>query len=192
MRLYLVRHPRVDAPKNVCYGQADLACALGWQDQLPNAARLLPTEATIRVVSSPLRRCRVLAEAWVASYAPGRDILIEPDLMELSFGEWEGRLWSEIDRADIDLWAQSTVGYAAPGGESLQQLADRVAAVIARLPMDGPDHVVFCHSGVIRVITAMLLGMPLENTLRFEVAHLSVTLLERHALRPRLLYFNRV
>lgn len=192
MRLFLVRHPRVADAENICYGQSDLDCAPGWREQLAETARLLPTDPTVQVVASPLIRCRLPAETWCAQYGSGRGITWEPDLKELHFGAWEGRSWSDIDRAEIDRWALDPAGFAAPAGESLRDLSERVSRVVARWAEDGGDRIVFCHSGVIRVLATAFLGMPIEKSLLLEVDHLSVSLFEWHAKRPKMRYFNRI
>lgn len=189
MRLYLVRHPQVESHREICYGQLDLACAPGWHPQLELAARWLPEPGQVRTVSSPLQRCRLVAEAWLGD----RDTpILEPELKELSFGEWEGRPWQDIDRAALDEWAQDQTGFCAPGGESLSTFSQRINRVVDRwLAEDDRDRVVFTHSGVIRMLVVRVLGMPLANSLRMEVDHLSVSLFDLKPKHPKMLFLNR-
>ncbi|MCP2936467.1 hypothetical protein NK983_27680, partial [Salmonella enterica subsp. enterica serovar Typhimurium] len=59
--LYLVRHPKPAVDPALCYGAADLPVA---EDIAACAARLAPLlPSGARVVSSPLTRARLLAEA---------------------------------------------------------------------------------------------------------------------------------
>ena len=102
MPLFLIRHPRPLIESGVCYGQLDVEAEdpARLADQL--AARL---PARIPIISSPLRRARVLAEALGKRLdAPVHD---DPRLREIDFGNWEGQRWEAIDRALLDAWAVS-------------------------------------------------------------------------------------
>ena len=62
--LYLIRHPRPAVPAGLCYGSTDLALAAEEGEGSVAAARLrplLPQDAPF--LSSPLTRCRLLAQA---------------------------------------------------------------------------------------------------------------------------------
>lgn len=191
MRLYLVRHPQVESHREICYGQLDLACAPGWRPQLVQTARLLPEPGTILTVSSPLQRCRLVAETWLE--ATDTTPIFEADLVELSFGEWEGRRWHDIDRAALDEWARDKTRFCAPGGESLLTFSRRVNAVIDRwLAEDDRDRVLFTHSGVIRMMVVRVLGMPLDNSLSMAVDHLSVSAFDLNRDRAKMLFMNRL
>jgi alpha-ribazole phosphatase len=52
--------------------------------------------------------------------------------------------------------------FAPPGGESGSALVDRVRDVLARLREDRQDCVVVSHGGPLKVLTALLLGVPLD------------------------------
>ncbi len=141
MGLTLLRHPRVNAP-GICYGQSDVPLAMGFEDAIAKAVLQVPKAQ--RLVSSPSARCLVLAEAL--SLATALPVTLDPRLLELNFGTWEGRAWSQIPRAESDPWAEDPVTRAPPGGESFTQLQTRVAAALADL-----DHtLVVTHAGPIR------------------------------------------
>ena len=112
MPLFLIRHPRPLIESGVCYGQLDVEAEdpARLADQL--AARL---PARIPIISSPLRRARVLAEALGKRLdAPVHD---DPRLREIDFGNWEGQRWEAIDRALLDAWAADILYFTPPGGE---------------------------------------------------------------------------
>jgi alpha-ribazole phosphatase len=143
LTLYLLRHPRPLIAPGICYGQLDVAA----EDPAPIVARLrreLPPG--LPVWSSPLQRCRTLAEALQP--APRLDAR----LMELDFGAWEGRPWDDIARPELDAWAADVDGYAPPGGEAPHQLQRRVLAFVGALPAGA--HLVVTHAGVIRTLLA--------------------------------------
>ncbi|WP_394780309.1 histidine phosphatase family protein [Undibacterium sp.] len=162
MHIYLIRHPRPDIAAGICYGQSDIAADASHCSEvvLELAAKLPPH---VRIVSSPLRRCAVLAHALAAvvqSSAP----LLDAWLMEMNFGTWELCRWDDIARADIDAWAADTVHYRAGGGESLLQVAARVVDFLKGLQSQ-PDAAIalVCHAGPIRLMRLYQHGMlPVE------------------------------
>ena len=98
-RLHLWRRGRAGrvAP-GICYGQLDVDC----EDPQPIAARLRPQiPAGTPVISSPLRRARLLALALDSQAG------IDGRLSEIDFGEWEGRPWNDIDREALDAWFEA-------------------------------------------------------------------------------------
>jgi len=155
LTLYLVRHPRPLIAPGVCYGQLDIAA----ENPALIVARLrseLP--ADLPVWSSPLQRCRTLAEALQS--APH----IDARLMEMNFGAWEGRSWDDIPRLELDAWAADIDGYAPPGGESPRQLQQRVLAFVDELPAGA--HLLVTHAGVIRALLAAAAGETLAAALQ--------------------------
>ena len=79
-----------------------------------------------RLVSSPLERCRRLAERIGA--ARGLVPVVDERLREFDFGTWEGVPWESIPRAELDAWAADFLHARPHGGESVQMLHERVAA----------------------------------------------------------------
>jgi len=89
---------------------------------------------------------RALTTARLAYGEPA----IDRRLREMHFGELEGRRWDAIDPAERDA-ILAFVDYAAPGGESIADLRERVLGFVGALP-DG-RHLVFSHGGAIRMLT---------------------------------------
>ena len=107
-----------------------------------------------KVVTSPARRCRLLADA--ISPAP----IIEARLQELDFGTWEGVAWEAVPRAALDAWAADPLGFAPPGGETGAALIERVQRAVAALIDAGEDCIVITHGGPLRLMPALLRGLP--------------------------------
>lgn len=167
MILHLIRHPRPLVAPGICYGALDVAA----EDAAAVAAVLrgeLPPG--LPLWSSPLRRCRELAEEL------HRQPVLDARLREMDFGAWEGRLWDDIPRAELDAWAADVAGYAPPGGESPLALQRRVLAFVATLPV--AEAVLVTHAGVIRSLVAHVSGRPIADCLDFRPAYGSRTRLE--------------
>lgn len=154
MHLYLVRHARPEGAEGLCYGRRDIRVA---DAETARAARELRGElapevlASAPIYTSPLSRCTALARALV----PARAVLATPELLELSFGSWEGCAWSDVPRSELDAWAQDPWGYAPGGGESARAASLRLHTWADRLEQAGnPAVIAVTHAGLIRLALA--------------------------------------
>jgi probable phosphoglycerate mutase len=80
-------------------------------------------------------------------------------LMELTFGEWEGFTYRDIERKQPGWLAQREADkweFQPPGGESYRMLSERVVAWLGTLKRPA---VVVAHGGVGRVLRAHLLRL---------------------------------
>lgn len=108
-----------------------------------------------QVVTSPLQRCAVFAEA----FARQRKVPLRIDrrLAELHFGDWEGRttieIMNESPRALKDFWDDPD-RCPAPHGEQLSQFRARVLDAWQQIidTNSGQRVLTVTHSGVIRVL----------------------------------------
>jgi broad specificity phosphatase PhoE len=112
--------------------------------------------APAAIYSSQLSRARETAE--IVAAARGLDVVVDERLAESNRGAWEGRLVSEIAREEPDAWRAWRRGGSAfrfPGGESLKEHADRVAAALADVERGPLPALVVCHGGTIRCAFAL-------------------------------------
>lgn len=86
----------------------------------------------------------------------GLQTQLDPRLREGNRGEWEGRLFVDIARDDPEgyaAWMRAGADFRFPGGESLQEHADRVWAALEHIRAIGPlPALVVCHRGSIRTV----------------------------------------
>ena len=174
----MIRHPRPAVAAGTCYGASDLDLA---GDVADCAARLRATlPANVPLYSSPLRRCRALAEAL--HDAPNYDAR----LREMDFGAWELRAWNEIARAEIDAWAAAPMSYVPPGGESVGAMQARVVSFLEeRGRRNGEDFAVVTHAGVMRLFAALLMDLPEPTWLGLRFGYGELTVLEVAAARTQ-------
>jgi len=99
---------------------------------------------------------RALDTARVVGQQIGLDPRPDPRLREGNRGDWEGRLFVDIDREDPDgyaAWLRAGPDFRFPGGESLQEQSDRVAAALDEIRATAPlPALIVCHRGSIRVV----------------------------------------
>lgn len=174
MSLFLVRHDRVDAP-GLCYGQTDLPSTVPYAQTAQAIAPLLPNEPA-RIISSPLQRCRLLAQALY----PGQIIQTDARWQEVNFGDWEQQPWSDLPRDAIDRWATTPTDFQFPHGESLFDFSQRIDQALAEITSINGPLIVVTHAGVIRLCRARLLGLDWATELSFAVPYASVLQLSKN------------
>jgi probable phosphoglycerate mutase len=110
------------------------------------------------VLSSPRARAHTTAEL------AGFEAELEPDLVEVDYGEYEGRTTPEIrdERPGWTLWRDGS-----PGGETLAQAGERADRVITRALAAEGDVLLFAHGHILRVLVARWLGLPPERGASF-------------------------
>ncbi|MGB0852217.1 MAG: histidine phosphatase family protein [Pikeienuella sp.] len=146
------RHPTPDAQPGLCYGRLDI----GLSDEATSeiAAAVADPPVMTRILTSPAKRALALAEALAD--ATGAALIPDERLWEMNFGAWEGKFWSEIDRADSDPWAENPWDLSPPGGESYSMVHSRMGAVL----LDAlPGDVIVAHAGPIRAAKMILEGL---------------------------------
>jgi alpha-ribazole phosphatase len=187
MDLYLIRHTRPVSEVGRCYGQVDMPLAPTQAvDCVTVTERLPPIQA---LWSSPLTRCRVLAEAIGAR--DGVTPLIDERLCELQFGEWEGRRWDEIDRGQSERWAADYWNVAPPGGETYRELHERVREALAEIvASNASGTAVVTHAGPIRAALAQLLQSEPKRYAGPGLDYGGICLLRTNGARWRLEYLN--
>ena len=144
------------------------------------------------VVSSPLERCRQTARLILDRQAGNPSAPIEPDLTECDYGQWQGRLLSDL--AAEDLWpaVQSQPSAVVfPGGESMAAMQARSVAAVRRHDAAfeakyGPGAVwaAVSHGDIIKSILADAFGMHLDLFQRINVGPASVSIVHYGADRP--------
>ncbi|TCO73968.1 alpha-ribazole phosphatase family protein [Rhodovulum euryhalinum] len=127
MGLILVRHTAPDVAPGTCYGRLDLPPGPGFADEAAAVLDAMPP--VTRVLTSPLIRCRALAEHIGA--ARGLPVEVEPRLIEIDFGAWEGLAWDAVPRDELDAWAADFWNARPHGGESVAMFTARVADWLA-------------------------------------------------------------
>jgi len=165
MELYLVRHIKPDFPEGTNYGQTDVPLPADYAMLHAAIISSLPADYDA-VYSSPLTRCKLLAQAITPTH------ITDHRLMELHFGDWEGKRWDDIPRGELDPWMADYIRLAPPNGESLQMLTDRFAACIKDLQAAKYQRVVIItHAGIIRSAMHLFNGIPLSQIMMEKVEY---------------------
>lgn len=161
--MILIRHTQPDVAADVCYGRTDLELAASFDSDARAVVASVPDADVL--VTSPLKRCRQLAER--ISVALGLEFRIDPRIQEMDFGRWEGVPWSDIVRDELDEWANDFLHARPHGGESVAMLQERVLQAIGEYCETNQRYIVVTHSGVMK---AALAGRNTSENWNAEVA----------------------
>lgn len=152
IKLALLRHGPTDWNRQKrLQGRADIPLA---EDGRASLAAQRPGPIFDHFVwrASPLSRAVETARAL------GQTPVIDPELIEMDWGGWEGRSLAEL-RTDpsVDMAAAEARGLdlMPPGGESPRQVQARLAPWLAARAADRRDVVAVTHKGVIRALMAL-------------------------------------
>jgi alpha-ribazole phosphatase/probable phosphoglycerate mutase len=152
-QILFVRHAETDMAGRFC-GQSDPSLNSRGRAQLPRLVEQLTHREFERIFTSDLTRARQTAEAIAQHF--GLEVVCRPGLREISFGDWEGLSWTEIEMRDPELarrWAEEYPYFPAPGGETFECFRTRVRTEIEFLAerAEQSPAVVVTHAGFLRV-----------------------------------------
>ena len=164
----------------------------GWAQMRAAVGDHCPWDA---IISSPLSRCARFAEELATRHA--LPLSFDERLMEIGFGEWEGRTAAELMAIDPDIlmnfW-RDPLNHTPPGAETLHDFAQRIAAAWqAMLAAHAGKHVLLVgHAGQMRMVIRHVLAMPLEMMFRIQVENAAITRIqvdgEGDEALPRLIF----
>ncbi|WP_280300736.1 bifunctional RNase H/acid phosphatase [Nocardia neocaledoniensis] len=162
-RLLLLRHGQTELSVERRYsGRGNPPLTELGREQAERAAKMLAAKGDIAaVVTSPLQRARATAEAAAAALDVPLRVL--DGLIETDFGDWEGLTFAEAAQRDPQLHTDwlGDPSMPAPGGESFDQVRERVESVrrdlVALYP--GQNIVVVSHVTPIKTLLQLALGV---------------------------------
>lgn len=164
MEVYLIRHTETVCEKGICYGQADVAIQEPFEHLFQEIRDQLPSEE-MKVISSPLKRCTVLAD-----FLSNEKIEKDKRLIEMDFGNWELKNWNDIPQEELNPWMKDFVSVQVPNGESFEILYDRVLSFIEDLKKQQHKKVaIVTHAGVIRSFLCYQQNLPLKEAFQNKV-----------------------
>jgi len=169
LTLYVVRHGETDWNAERRYqGQTDIPLnAKGRAQSRRNGEALrafLPDLIDADFVASPLGRTRetmAILRGCLGLDPAGYGV--EPRLIELSYGAWEGQLQTDLPRIDPEGLAARAIDplrWRPRGGESYADLLVRTVDWLSTIER---DTVIAAHGGISRCLRAHMLNLPPES-----------------------------
>ena len=144
-QLYVIRHCE-PALTGVLLGQCDPALSANGR---AHAATVLEGIELVAIYSSPLQRALETAQIL----ARGVPVTILDDLREITYGDWDGRTWLEIEASEPDLSARKLLDWPSvtpPGGEPWHTFEARVTRALEQAHLR-PSAIV-AHAAVNKIL----------------------------------------
>ena len=125
------------------------------------SSRLPPELSGFAWLTSPLRRA--VETAGLLGIADARP---DPRLVEMDWGDWEGRTLAELRTRHGDMAEREAAGldFKPPGGESPRDVQARLAPFLAEIAAAGRPVGAVTHNGVIRAILALATAWDMRGT----------------------------
>jgi len=159
--ILLVRHGETDwNSERRWQGHADQPLNDAGRKQARELAETLTDRGIDVVYSSDLVRAH--ETALIVAQRLGLPVQVDAGLREVDVGDWAGRLVSEIEADDpeaFQLWRQGRKAWN--GGESYEEMGERVVGAVLRLAERHPGQTVLIvtHGGSIRACRATAAGL---------------------------------
>lgn len=186
-RFWWIRHAPVPEIRDFMYGSMDVDCDCSDEFVFNGVAARLPENA--KWFHSPLKRTRQTADALLASGAKAQSLTEDPRIIEMDFGDYNGRkhheLFAERDDNYLGFFPASPFE-RTPNGESLSDVAKRIADFTDDMHQKhtGEDIVVVAHRGTILAALHNVLKLPLETSVSFRIDNVSLSRFWRYSNIP--------
>lgn len=195
--VYLLRHGECEGG-GIFRGRTDSPLSEKGRQQMRKVLDSLTTKSISHVLTSPAARARIPAEEFAAQ----QQLSCEQNaaFSEIDFGVWEGQLVDDVAQrapeAVAAFW-RDPLHHTPPLGEPLKVFQQRVLTAWRALLEKhlGETILLVTHGGVIRIILADLLGMPLRPLSHIDVPHACLSLLRIYHAEgkpdwPQLVFHN--
>ncbi len=183
--MYLIRHGQTEwSLAGQHTGQTDLPLTEEGELQASQLAPLLSKIEFSAIFTSPLQRARRTCElAGLSSRA-----LIDSDLIEWKYGDYEGLTSAEILKED-PAWKLFENG--APKGEKPGEVSDRADRLIGRLGALAGNVALFSHGHFICALAARWIGLPILAAEHLELSTSSISTIGFAARHPEVRVISR-
>ncbi|WP_040496186.1 histidine phosphatase family protein [Ilumatobacter nonamiensis] len=172
-RIVLARHAETEWSRSGRHtGRTDLELTAAGRDAAVLLGARLRHRRFDHAGSSPLQRA--VTTAHLAGFD---DPVIDDDLLEWDYGDYEGVTTAEIrrERPGWELWVDG-----APNGESPEEVSERADAAVERATRrcaDGFDSIVFGHGHMLTAMAVRWVGLPIADGRHLRISTGSIAIL---------------
>ena len=179
MKLFFLRHTSLKVGVDVFYGQTDLDVS----DKFEKEVKLIKKKildfnidtSTIKVYSSPLKRCIKLTNRLTENY------IVDERIKEMNLGDWEMKKMSSIPDKEKLEWENNLLSFKIPNGESNNEFLERLQSFLDDIFKFNEDALIICHAGSINGMLSLLTKEPFDKMVKnyWElIKHGSLSLIE--------------
>ena len=183
-RLLLIRHGEVEANYHKKFGGwIDMNLSPAGKKQGKILAGYLRSKTIDAIYASPMKRVQQTLAPTLKAGKYKQKIL--SGLREIDFGDWSGLGWEGVQKKfgfAAHEWLDQIHHHGVPNGESGEVFRARVEPCLREIIQNhsGQNVAIFCHGGVIRMMLAILLELPLPKTNHFDIEYASITQVALH------------
>lgn len=179
-KIYLIRHGETPSNSGKRFqGQMNIQLNANGIMQAKKMAEFMKDKHIDVIYASPLLR----ASTTAAYLAMAKNMAYKrlDDIKEISFGDWDGRLYADIydkEPEEFEKFLTCPGDWTPPNGESFQMAMERVKRAYNFLAEEvghDKDIAIVSHGGNIRLQLCMLLGIPINNMWKLTLNNVSVT-----------------
>lgn len=193
-RLYLIRHGEVEAKYHRVFGgRIDMELSPFGHEQARTLAVYLERIPFDAIYASPMKRVQqTLGE--LAARQNKTPIFME-GLREVDFGVWTGLSWEQVmQQFNVSAfeWLNQLQHGLISGAETAAQFRERVEPCLNQILRQhaGQTVAIVCHGGVIRVMLAILLDIPLVKTASFDIEYAGFTVVDHLPRKTEVMLLN--
>jgi alpha-ribazole phosphatase len=96
--------------------------------------------------------------------------VIDQRLLEMDFGDWEGKKWDDIPEHELNEWMQNYQEISPPGGESMNAIILRSKDFIDHIKGQNLNKVaLITHAGIIRILLSQYQNIPAEKMFEIKI-----------------------
>lgn len=182
-RIYLIRHGQVAWNARSAYvGSTDIPLNDTGRAQAERLARRLERDDISAIYASDLSRARETAE--IVAERLDLSVVLMPALRELDYGEWEGMPEVKVPKRYPELfeaWRADPAQVSTPGGETVQELADRAYPAFCGIAEQHADEnvAVVGHKCTNRVLLCRILGIDINRYRQVGQGNAALNIIER-------------
>ncbi|MBN1329297.1 MAG: histidine phosphatase family protein [Candidatus Heimdallarchaeota archaeon] len=180
MRLLIVRHGETvwNLEDKRFRGQMDIELSKVGLKQVDKTGLFLKHEKIDKILFSPMIRCKQTAEN-IKKFQPNSQLIEEPLLIDISFGDWEGKRHSDVfsENPQVEhFWNDQPEELVFPNGESWYRVYERVDKFFKRIRKQKDELVVvISHRVVLNIIMLYLLGLDPKHFWDFHFDNASIS-----------------
>ena len=185
-RILLIRHaPTPETGTRLTGRQPGVSLGPAGEEAARATAAALEKVKIKRLYSSPIER--TMETASIIGAPHGLEPEVEPGVIEMDFGTWEGRTLKSLRRTALwDTVQRFPSRMRFPEGESFGEAQQRAVDATERIAgeVGKGTAAIVSHSDVIKLVVSYYLGQPLDAFQRMMISTTSVTDLRLAAGHP--------
>lgn len=166
-KVIIIRHCQAEGNlKRFFQGRIDTDITEHGRKQIGQVTELLCAEPIDEIYCSSLNRAIKTAEGVNVYHE--LPIHIDDSIIEIDAGKWEGKLLTDIAEEfpeQYDNWCNNPAKFAAPGGENMAQVYERVKIALTRIVKENPNKTVciISHGCAIKNMMCFAHGWTVDN-----------------------------